>query len=151
MAGDDGNTGLWYHLFILLFKLYYSKSIIFKKGSSHNEIKAALQKIVGSGQLAGTATLIWRDREAQVVCVGWRDAEANLPVARDTIFRIASMTKPITSLAALIMLVDEGRIALTDPIARYASEFSHMRVLRSPNGPLDETDPVERPLQLKTC
>ena len=55
------------------------------------------------------------------------------------------MTKPITSVAAL-MLVEEGRIALTDSIDRYAPEFSHMRVLRSPNGPLDETDPAERPI-----
>ena len=53
------------------------------------------------------------------------------------------MTKPITSVAAL-MLVDEGRIALNDPIANYAPEFSRMRVLRSPDGPLDETDPAER-------
>jgi CubicO group peptidase (beta-lactamase class C family) len=53
------------------------------------------------------------------------------------------MTKPITSVAAL-MLVDEGRIALTDSIARYAPEFSQMRVLRAPNGPLDETDAAER-------
>jgi CubicO group peptidase (beta-lactamase class C family) len=66
-----------------------------------------------------------------------------LAVERDTIFRIASMTKPITSVAAL-MLVDEGRIALNDPIVRYAPEFSQMRVLRSPDGTLDETDPAER-------
>jgi len=116
------------------------------------EIGAALQEVVNSGQLAGAATLVWRARagfgEAQTVCVGWRDIEANLPVDRDTIFRIASMTKPITSVAAL-MLVDEGRIALTDPIARYAPEFSDMRVLRSPNGPLDETDPAERPITIK--
>ena len=116
------------------------------------EIGAALQEVVNSGQLAGAATLVWRARagfgEAQTVCVGWRDIEANLPVDRDTIFRIASMTKPITSVAAL-MLVDEGRIALTDPIARYAPEFSDMRVLRSPNGPLDETDPAERPITFK--
>ena len=104
-----------------------------------------MQKVVDSGELAGAATLVWRDGEAQTVCVGWRDIEADLPVERDTIFRIASMTKPITSVAAL-MLVEEGRIALTDPIARYAPEFSHMRVLRSPNGPLDETDPAERPI-----
>jgi CubicO group peptidase (beta-lactamase class C family) len=44
------------------------------------------------------------------------------------------------------MLVDEGRVALADPIARFAPEFSHMRVLRSPNGALDETDPAERPI-----
>ena len=109
------------------------------------KIKAALQNVVDSGQLAGAATLIWRDGEARVVSVGWRDLEANLPIERDTIFRIASMTKPITSLAAL-MLVDEGRIALTDSIARYAPEFSQMRVLRSPNGPLHETDPAGRPI-----
>jgi CubicO group peptidase (beta-lactamase class C family) len=113
------------------------------------EIEAALQKVVDSGEIAGAATLAWRAGsgfgETQTACVGWRDVEANLPVERDTIFRIASMTKPITSVAALV-LVDEGRIALTDSIARYAPEFSQMRVLRSPNGPLDETDPVERPL-----
>jgi len=108
-----------------------------------NQIKAALQNVVDSGELAGAATLVWRDHEAQTVCVGWREIESNLPVERDTIFRIASMTKPITSVAAL-MLVEEGRIALSDSIVRFAPEFSHMRVLRSPDGPLDETDPVER-------
>jgi CubicO group peptidase (beta-lactamase class C family) len=110
-----------------------------------SEIEAALQKVVDSKELAGVATLVWRDREVQTVCVGWRDVEANLPIERDTIFRIASMTKPITSVAAL-MLVEEGRIALADSIARYAPEFSHMRVLRCPNGPLDETDPAQRPI-----
>ena len=103
----------------------------------------ALRKIVDSGQLAGAATLVWKNGAAQTTCFGWRDIEVNLAVERDTIFRIASMTKPITSVAAL-MLVDEGRVALNDPIARYAPEFSQMRVLRSPDGPLDETEPVER-------
>ncbi len=108
-----------------------------------SEIKAALQKVVDSGDLAGAATLVWREGEVLTTCVGWREMEAHLPVERDTIFRIASMTKPITSVAAL-MLVEEGRIALSDPIARYAPEFSDMRVLRSPNGPLSETDSAER-------
>ena len=109
------------------------------------EIQTALQQVVATGQLAGAATLFWRDGKARTVCAGWRDVEAQLPTGRDTIFRIASMTKPITSVAAL-MLVDEGRIALADPIARYAPEFAHMRVLRSPDGSLDETDPAERPI-----
>ena len=107
------------------------------------EIEAALQKVVDSGQLAGAATLVWRGGEAHTACVGWRDVEANLPVERGTIFRIASMTKPITSVAAL-MLVEEGRMTLSDPITRYAPEFSQMRVLRSPDGPLSETDLAER-------
>jgi len=111
----------------------------------NRSVAAALQKVVGAGQLAGAATAIWRDGEVQTTCVGWRDLEAEQPIERDTIFRIASMTKPITSVAAL-MLVEEGRIALADPISRYAPEFSHMRVLRSPDGPLEETDPAERPI-----
>ena len=114
-----------------------------------SEIQAALQKVVDSKEIAGAATLIWRtgsrSEEAETVCVGWRDVEASLPVERDTIFRIASMTKPITSVVAL-MLVEEGRIALTGSIAVYAPEFSQMRVLRSPNGPLDETDLAQRPI-----
>jgi CubicO group peptidase (beta-lactamase class C family) len=102
-----------------------------------------LQQIVDSGQLAGAATLVWKNGAARTACFGWRDIERQLPVEPGTIFRIASMTKPITSVAAL-MLVDEGRVALNDSIARYAPEFSHMRVLRSPDGPLEETDPAER-------
>jgi CubicO group peptidase (beta-lactamase class C family) len=106
-------------------------------------IAGPLQQFVELGQLAGAATLVWRSGAAQAACVGWRDIEGNLAVERGTMFRIASMTKPITSVAAL-MLVEEGRIALNDPIARYAPEFSQMRVLRSPDGPLEETDPAER-------
>jgi len=113
--------------------------------NTERQIEAELQKVVDSSHLAGAATLAWRDGKTQTVGVGWRDIEAKLPCERDAIFRIASMTKPITSVAAL-MLVDEGQIALADPIARYAPEFSQMRVLRSPNGPLDETDPAERPI-----
>jgi CubicO group peptidase (beta-lactamase class C family) len=104
-----------------------------------------LQQIVDSGQLAGAATLVWKNGAAHKKCFGWRDIERKLPVEPATIFRIASMTKPITSTAAL-MLLDEGRVAFNDSIDRYAPEFSHMRVLRSPDGPLEETDPAERPI-----
>ncbi len=61
-------------------------------------IRQAIGGFVDVGQLAGAATLSWRaDQEAQVEVVGWRDIEARFPVERDTIFRIASMSKPITS------------------------------------------------------
>jgi CubicO group peptidase (beta-lactamase class C family) len=114
-----------------------------------DSIATAIGGIVNAGELAGAATLVWRDNKVvQTAGVGWRDVEARLPIERDTLFRIASMTKPITSTAAL-MLFEEGRFALNDPIARWAPEFSEMRVLRSPNGPLDETDPAERPITLE--
>jgi CubicO group peptidase (beta-lactamase class C family) len=111
-----------------------------------DSIATALSSVVEAGQLAGAATLIWRDGKViEAAGVGWRDIEARLPVARDTLFRIASMTKPITSMAALMML-EERRFALEDPIARVAPEFARMRVLRSPTGPLGETESAARPI-----
>jgi CubicO group peptidase (beta-lactamase class C family) len=76
---------------------------------------------------------------------GCRDLVTGLPVERDTIFRIASMTKPVTTVAALI-LYDEGRFALDEPIVGHAPELARLRVLRDPNGPLDQTDAAERPI-----
>src|SRR5258707_5005621 len=107
-------------------------------------ITAAISKIVDTGSLAGAAMLVWHDEKViQVAEVGWRDVELKLLIERNTLFRIASMTKPITSTLAL-MLFDEGRFALNDPITRWAPEFSQMRVLRSSTGTLDQTDPAER-------
>ena len=107
-------------------------------------IAATIGKIVDAGHLAGAATLVWQDGKViQVAGVGWRDIELKLPMERNTLFRIASMTKPITSTVAL-MLFDEGKFALNDPIAGWAPEFSQMRVLRSSTGTLDQTDPAER-------
>src|SRR5687768_8775018 len=106
--------------------------------NEEDAIQTAMQTMVHAGTLAGVATLVWRDGKViQVTEVGWRDMEAGLRIERDTLFRIASMTKPITSTAAL-MLFEEGRFELNDPITRWAPEFSEMRVLRSPDGPLDE-------------
>ena len=103
----------------------------------------AVGAIVDAGRLAGAAMGIWREGELQVGCVGWRDREAGLRIERDTIFRIASMTKPMTSVAAL-MLLEEGKLSLDDPISRWAPEFGAMRVLRSPRGSLDDTVPAQR-------
>ena len=108
-------------------------------------VETAIKRYVDAGALAGAAMLIWRDGEARTICVGYRDLETRLPVERDTIFRIASMSKPVTSALAL-MLFEEGRFALNDPITRWAPEFTKMQVLRSPEGPLDQTEPAERPI-----
>ncbi len=112
-------------------------------------IATAIKAIVDAGELAGAVTLIWRAGQlVQVDCIGWRNRETQLPMERDTIFRIASMTKPITSLAALLLL-EEGHFALDDPITRWAPEFADMRVLRSPIGPLDQTVPAQRPITVE--
>lgn len=79
---------------------------------------------------------------------GHRGGSRALPIERDSLFRIASMTKPITSVAAL-MLFEERRFALDDPIPRWAPAFSPMHVLHSPNGPLDQTYRADRPITFR--
>ncbi len=114
--------------------------------NGEDPIATAIGAIVEAGALAGAATLVWRDGAVvESAAVGWRNIEARLPITRDTLFRIASMTKPITSTAAL-MLLEEGKFALDDPIVRWAPEFSEMRVLRSPTGSLEVTEPASRPI-----
>jgi CubicO group peptidase (beta-lactamase class C family) len=113
---------------------------------SAEAVGRVLRAHVDAGGLAGAAALVWRrGRVVDVTTVGRRDLTANLPVERDTIFRIASMTKPVTAVAAL-MLFDEGRFALDEPITRVAPELAALRVLRDPDGPLDRTDASGRPI-----
>jgi CubicO group peptidase (beta-lactamase class C family) len=113
---------------------------------NEKSVEIAIGELVNAGELAGAATLTWRDGDlVQVTTVGCRDVAKRLPVARDTIFRIASMTKPVTTVAAL-MLLDEGRFALDDPITSVAPELAELRVLRNPEGPLDATDAAVRPI-----
>jgi CubicO group peptidase (beta-lactamase class C family) len=113
------------------------------------QIPPALQAVVDAGDLSGVVTLIWRKGElAQVSALGWRDIEAKAPMARDTLFRIASMTKPVTSAAAL-MLLEEGKLRLDDPITRWLPEFSGMQVLKDAAGPIDETYPAARDITVE--
>ena len=114
--------------------------------SLDDQIRAVVEPFIARGQLAGAATLVWRDGHiVQAGGFGWRDREARLPVERDMIFRIASMSKPITSTAALI-LYDEGRFDLEDPITEWAPEFAEMRVLASADADLDDTSATSRPI-----
>jgi CubicO group peptidase (beta-lactamase class C family) len=114
-----------------------------------NTVENAISRYVEAGELAGVAALVWRKAESvRLATVGRRDLATGLPVERDTIFRIASMTKPVTTVAAL-MLFDEGRFALDDPISICAPEFAHMRVLRDPEGSLDETGEATRPITFR--
>jgi len=115
---------------------------------SERSIEDIILRRVKEGELAGAATLVWRGGQVvQSAAVGRRNLDLGLPVQRDTIFRIASMTKPVTTVAAL-MLHDEGRFDLDEPIATCAPELARMRVLRDPEGPLDQTDEA-RPITFR--
>jgi CubicO group peptidase (beta-lactamase class C family) len=112
------------------------------------KIGPTLQGVVDSGVLSGAVTLLWRNGEiADVTTVGLRDIENNLPMQRDTLFRIASMTKPVTSIAAL-MLMEEGKLGLDDPITKWAPEFANMKVLHDAQGPLDATYDAPRDITI---
>jgi len=108
------------------------------------QIPAALQAVVDAGDLSGFVTLIWRKGEiVQLNVLGLRDVEAGKPMTRDTLFRIASMTKPVTSIAAL-MLIEDGKLRLDDPVAKWLPELADMQVLKDPEGPIDDTYPAPR-------
>lgn len=109
-------------------------------------IQASLQRYVDSGAEAGFVTLLHRKGQiAQVNTIGLQDLASRTPMRRDTIFRLASMTKPITCAAALT-LVQDGKIGLHDRIDRWLPEFANPRVLDRPNGKLDETHAASRPI-----
>jgi CubicO group peptidase (beta-lactamase class C family) len=106
--------------------------------------QVSIREACDAGLLAGAVTVVWRHGEVlQVNEIGYRDIHAGLPMRRDTLFRIASMTKPVT-VAAAMSLVDAGKLALRDPIVRWLPEFADMRVLDDPTGPLDRIHPARR-------
>ena len=108
--------------------------------------QASIQEAIGAGLLAGAVTLVWQAGQVlQVNELGYRDVDAGLPMQRDTIFRIASMTKPVT-VAAAMSLAEEGKLSLTDPVTKWLPELANMRVLLDPRGPLDRTELARRPI-----
>jgi CubicO group peptidase (beta-lactamase class C family) len=107
-----------------------------------------LEQHIQTGYLSGAVALIGRGPHAEVVAVGDQSFEAPRLMQRDSLFRITSMTEPITAAAAL-MLVDEGRLKLGERIDRWLPELAHPRVLRNLNGPLDDTVPAARPITVE--
>jgi CubicO group peptidase (beta-lactamase class C family) len=94
---------------------------------------------VNKGELAGIVTLVARHGKiVHFSPVGWADIERKHKMETDTIVRLYSMTKPIAS-TALMMLYEEGRFQMSDPVKKYIPEFANLRVLRNPSGPLDDT------------
>ena len=104
-----------------------------------------LQAHVESGSVPGAVGLIATGDDVEVVAVGSVDVEGSAPMSRDSIFRIASITKPITA-AAVMVLVDDGRVALDDPISRWLPELAAPSVVRSPSGPIEDVVPLARPI-----
>jgi CubicO group peptidase (beta-lactamase class C family) len=102
---------------------------------------------VEAGDMPGLVTLVSRDGEIFVDAIG-SIAFDGPPMQRDTIFRITSMTKPVTAVAAMI-LVEECKLRLDDPVDRWLPELADRKVLRAIDAPLDDTVPARRAITLR--
>src|SRR3954469_3999428 len=103
---------------------------------------------VERGVVPGIVTLISRRGQTHVDTIGMRAGGGPAPIGRDTIFRISSMTKPITAVAALI-LVEECKLRLGDPVDQLLPELANRQVLKRLDGPLDETVPANRTITVR--
>ena len=96
------------------------------------ELSAAMQGFVDRGELASVVTLVARHGKiAHFETFGKQDLESGVPMAKDTIFRIYSMTKPVAGVA-LMTFYEEGRFKLDDPVAKYVPEFADLKVAKAP-------------------
>ncbi len=111
-------------------------------------VRAVMQRHVDAGTIPGVVTLVGRGGEAHVEAVGNTTFDGGDPMRRDTIFRIASVTKPILAAAAMI-LVEECVLRLDDPVDALLPELADRQVLRSFDGPIDDTEPANRPITLR--
>ena len=107
----------------------------------------AMAARVAREELPGLVLLI-SDRDAAEVDLIGATEFGGEPMRRDTIFRIASMTKPVLAVATML-LVEDGRLALDEPVDRLAPELADRRVLRRIDGPLDDTVPANRPVTIE--
>jgi CubicO group peptidase (beta-lactamase class C family) len=91
-------------------------------------LSEGMKSLVDRGRLAGVVTMVARrGKVIEFEAIGKRDVAANLPMQKDSIFRIYSMTKPITGVA-MMMLFEEGKWQLNDPVAKYIPEFADLKV-----------------------
>lgn len=113
------------------------------------DVRQFTRRYVESGRLAGAVAAMGMGHDPITeIAKGVKTIGQATPVSADSLFRIYSMTKPITGMAAMI-LVDEGKLTLDQPLADILPEFAQMMVQRVPDGPLDDLVPAERPITIR--
>jgi CubicO group peptidase (beta-lactamase class C family) len=114
-----------------LLALEASAEPVAAKGTAERAIAAALDPFVTDQQLSGYVTILMKDGKPVATTVrGYADIATQRPLTKDSIFRIFSMTKPVTG-AALMILHDRGKWKFSDPIAKFLPELANLRVYRS--------------------
>jgi CubicO group peptidase (beta-lactamase class C family) len=113
-----------------------------------DRMHVVMASYVERGVVPGIVTLVSRRGEAHVDVIGTKAFGGSDPMRRDTIFRVASVTKPIVAAAAMI-LVEECTLRLDEPVDPWLPELAERRVLRAIDSPLDDTVPANRPITLR--
>lgn len=112
------------------------------RAADFRPLGAYIESLPDGGRRPGASVLVLKDgREAFYAQAGMGDIEAGRPVRRDTLFRVYSMTKPVTT-AAVMILVDEGKLRLDDPVTKYIPEFKALRVYKGMDGDRILTEPA---------
>ena len=111
-------------------------------------LERLLKHHVDDGLVPGAVALVSSAAGTEVAVVGHRDLAGTVAMTRDTLFRIASVTKPVTA-AAVLSVVEERRIALRDPVSRWLPEIADPQVVRTPGAPADDVVPVARPVTVE--
>ncbi|MFI5542783.1 serine hydrolase domain-containing protein [Streptomyces sp. NPDC051815] len=111
-------------------------------------VRDVLTRYVDSGRIPGVVALVGRDGHTHVEAIGTMRHEGGAPVRRDTIFRMASTSKPV-AMAPVMVLLDECVLRLDDPVDQWLPELADRRVLSRPDGPLDDTVPARRPVTVR--
>lgn len=112
-----------------------------------SSVQEILGRAVRDGQAPGIVAGIARGEQVEIMTAGVADLDG-APVSRDTLFRISSMTKPITA-ATTLALVEADLLRLDEPVDQLLPELSARRVLRRPDGPLDDTVAADRPITVR--
>jgi CubicO group peptidase (beta-lactamase class C family) len=113
------------------------------------ELRPKLEEFVGKGQIAGAVVAIGRqDKVLALEAVGNANLEKQAPMKADTLFRIASMTKPITAIG-IMQLADEGKLSVDDPVEKHLSEFRGQRIVTDKSGETLTLKPPSRPITLR--
>jgi CubicO group peptidase (beta-lactamase class C family) len=103
---------------------------------------------VQRGEVPGLIALVCRRGDVRIDVLGSKAAGGTEPLQRDSLFRLSSMTKPITAVAALILL-EECKLRLDEPVDRLLPELAQRKVLKRLDGPLTDTVPAKRPISLR--
>jgi CubicO group peptidase (beta-lactamase class C family) len=112
------------------------------------DLSSLLQSLVDDGVVPGAVGLVARGDGVEVAAAGAMDLEGTAPMTPESIFRVASITKPVVAAAAML-LVEDGVLRLDDPISRWLPELASPSVVRRPDSPVDDVVPARRPITVE--